>query len=79
MSIDRKGADMKRLLLWMLGLFFGALLGALLVALFAPVTGVEFRRRLKDGYRETLDEAQRVSQQRQSELEAQLARMQGKT
>lgn len=70
---------MKRLLLWMLGLFFGALLGALLVALFAPVTGVEFRRRLKDGYRETLDEAQRVSQQRQSELEAQLARMQGKT
>ncbi|MDX2136554.1 MAG: hypothetical protein SF123_00540 [Chloroflexota bacterium] len=70
---------MKRLMFWMLGLLFGALLGALLVALFAPVTGTAFRQRLKAGYRETLDEAQRVSRERQAELEAQLARMQGKS
>jgi gas vesicle protein len=69
---------MQRILLWVLGLLFGALLGALLVALFAPVSGEAFRKRLQEGYADTLDEARRASQVRQAELEAQLSRIQTK-
>jgi gas vesicle protein len=69
---------MNRIALWVLGLLFGALVGALVVAMFAPASGVEFRKRLRQGYHDTLDEARRVSQQRQRELEAQLATLQGK-
>ncbi len=70
---------MNRIVLWIVGLLFGALVGALIVAMFAPATGAEFRKRLSEGYRDTLDEARRVSQQRQRELEGQLALLQGKT
>lgn len=70
---------MNRIALWVLGLLFGVLVGTLIVALFAPASGAEFRKRLRQGYHDTLDEARRVSQQRQRELEAQLATLQGKT
>jgi gas vesicle protein len=69
---------MSRILFWVLGLVFGALVGAALVAIFAPATGEEFRKRLREGYRDTLDEARRVSQERQRELEAKLATLQSK-
>lgn len=69
---------MQRIILWGLGLLFGALFGALLVALFAPVSGEAFRKRLQEGYADTLDEARRASQARQAELEAQLTRLQSK-
>jgi gas vesicle protein len=67
---------MSRILFWVLGLVFGALVGAALVAIFAPATGEEFRKRLREGYRDTLDEARRVSQERQRELEAKLVTLQ---
>jgi gas vesicle protein len=57
------------------GFAFGALIGATLVVLFAPVSGSEMVRRVKAGYEETREEARRASEQRRAELEAQFAQM----
>jgi gas vesicle protein len=69
---------MSKATLWLIGLVLGLVIGVAAVALFAPATGREFRKRLNESYRETLAEAQRVSLSKQAELEADLARLQGK-
>ncbi len=69
---------MKRMELLLLGLLIGGLVGIVLVALFAPASGEEFRKRLKVSYREALADAQQASLARRAELEAELARMQHK-
>jgi hypothetical protein len=43
-----------------------------LVMLFAPASGEELVKRLQTGYRETLTEARKASDQRRAQLEAQL-------
>jgi gas vesicle protein len=67
---------MKRMELLILSVLIGGLIGLVLVALFAPASGEEFRKRLKISYRETLAEAQQASLARRAELEAELERMQ---
>jgi gas vesicle protein len=67
---------MRKFFVWLIGLTIGAAAGAGLVALFAPATGKELKKRLGEGYAETLDEARAASQARQAELEARLARLQ---
>jgi hypothetical protein len=50
--------------------------GALIVMIVSPVSAAEIRRRLAQGYRETLAEARKASIERRAELEAELARRQ---
>lgn len=69
---------MNKLLSWLIGLAFGALVGATLVVLFAPVSGKALIEGVKEGYAETLEEARQASEKRRLELEAELARRQGK-
>ncbi len=68
---------MRRLLSLIVGMGLGAAVGAAIVMLFAPTTGEQWVTALKRGWRETMDEARKASQQRRLELEAELARMRG--
>jgi gas vesicle protein len=61
-----------------IGLLIGALIGAVLVMVFAPATGEKFRRYLIEGYRDAMDEARAASARRQLELNIELQRRQGK-
>jgi gas vesicle protein len=63
----------------MLGIGLGALVGALLVMLFAPASGQEIVAQLRHGWQATLAEARKANAERRAELEAELARRQGKT
>jgi gas vesicle protein len=67
---------MKRRGQWLIGLMAGAAMGAVLVAIFAPVTGKAFRQQLRKSYDETIAEAQQAGREREQELEARLARLQ---
>jgi gas vesicle protein len=69
---------MNKLISWGIGLLFGAVIGATLVVLFAPVSGKALIEGVKEGYEETLEEARQASEQRRIQLEAELARRQGK-
>lgn len=69
---------MNKLLSWAIGLAIGGLIGGTLVVLFAPVSGKALIESVKEGYAETLEEAREASEKRRIELEAELARRQGK-
>lgn len=69
---------MARLAGWLIGFSLGGAIGAVLVMLFVPVTAEEIRHRLKAGYEETMEAARLASEKRRLELEADLARKQGR-
>lgn len=69
----------KRLADWTLGFSMGAGVGAVLIALFAPVSSEEVRGRLRRGYQEAVAEARRAAQQERARLEAELAELTGQT
>ncbi|MCU0498102.1 MAG: hypothetical protein MUF87_12190 [Anaerolineae bacterium] len=69
---------MRKLLSWLIGFSLGAALAALLVMIFFPETGEEVRRRIRQGYEETMAAAQVASLKRRAELEARLATLQGR-
>ena len=69
---------MKTLKSWFVGVLMGGAVGAILVALFAPVSDEEARERMKTGYKEALAVARAAGRQRRAELEAELAEMQGR-
>jgi gas vesicle protein len=69
---------MPKLMSWLLGIGLGALVGALLVTLFAPASGQEIMAQLKQGWQAALQEARKANAARRAELEAELARRQGK-
>ena len=70
---------MKKLLSLALGLGLGAVVGASVVVLFAPMSSSELVARIKQGWSETMEEARRASERRRAELEAELSQMRGKT
>ncbi|MBK8023827.1 MAG: YtxH domain-containing protein [Chloroflexi bacterium] len=64
---------MRKLVSLALGFLVGALIGAALVMLFAPATGKKMRHALREGVRETLDEARTAAHKREIELTKELA------
>lgn len=64
---------MRRFLSLLFGLSFGAILGALLVTFFSPVTSTEFRENWQRHYRRALAAGRRASSERRSELERELS------
>jgi gas vesicle protein len=67
---------MVKIISWVLGVMLGTMVGAVLVALFAPISGAEVVRRLRIGYYQTLEASRQAAEQRRAELEAELAQMQ---
>lgn len=67
---------MNKITSWLIGLGLGLTVGAVLVAIFSPVSGDEVIRRLRAGFAETLEEARRAAEDRRKTLEAELSRMQ---
>jgi len=65
---------MLRIASWLLGFSLGAALGAVLIALFMPVSVEDLRR----GYHEALAESRKAAQRKRAELEAELAELQGR-
>ena len=63
---------MNKLISLAVGLGIGAVLGAALVLLFAPVSGETLVKNLKAGYAETLEEARDAAEARRKELEGEL-------
>ena len=61
-----------KLLSLLIGIGIGALLGAALVLLFAPVSGDTLVKNLKEGYADTLEEARSAAEDRRAKLEAEL-------
>lgn len=69
---------MRKLLSWSLGFGLGAAVGVLLVMLFAPASGQAIITSLQRSWQATLDEARQANADRRAELEAELARIQGR-
>lgn len=67
---------MRKLANWLVGFALGSSAAAVIVALFVPQSGAEIRLRLREGYREALEEARKASATRRAELEAQLLHLQ---
>ncbi|MCB9450452.1 MAG: hypothetical protein H6672_03385 [Anaerolineaceae bacterium] len=66
---------MRKVVRFLLGGLLGGAAGAGLVALFSPVSGQAVVTNLKRGWAETMEEARRVSQEREQELKAQFEDM----
>ncbi len=68
---------MNKLVSLAIGFGVGALLGAALVLLFAPISGDTLVKSLKAGYAETLEEARTAAETRRKQLEAELKARRG--
>ncbi len=66
---------MRKLMSLLVGLGVGSTIGAILIALFSPVSAEEFRARLKEHYERALKAGQQASEQRRAELEQELKEM----
>ena len=64
---------MRKFLSLLFGLSFGAILGALLVTFFSPVTSAEFRENWNQHYRRARAAGRRASSKRRGELERELS------
>lgn len=64
---------MKRATNFLSGILLGALVGASLAIIFAPISGRELQGRFRDGYNNLRRELNQAAADRRSELEGQLA------
>ena len=64
---------------WALGFSLGTSVGAVLIALFVPISSDEVRQRLQAGYQGALQEARLAAQLERARLERELAEMQQNT
>lgn len=70
---------MNKLISLAVGLGIGAALGAVVVLLYAPVSGEALIENLREGYAETMEEARVAAEVRRKELEAELKIRRGET
>jgi len=63
---------MRKFLSLLFGLGLGALIGALLVTFFSPLSGAEFRENWRAHYQQALAAGRAASAERRAELEAEL-------
>ncbi|RMF77019.1 MAG: hypothetical protein D6737_18950 [Chloroflexi bacterium] len=70
---------MRKILSLLLGITIGGVIGAVLIAIFAPETGEKIMTRLRAAWQETLEEARQANEARRRELEQQLAAKRGIT
>ena len=63
---------MRKFLSLLFGMSFGALLGALLVTFFSPVSSTEFRENWQEHYDRALAAGRKASSDRRAELEQEL-------
>jgi gas vesicle protein len=63
---------MNRILMFGGGLLFGAMVGAGLVLLLAPQSGVETRQLIQERVQDILEEGRLAAEERRQELQAQL-------
>lgn len=64
---------------FILGIFTGALLGGLLTILLTPMKGSEIRERLGNSFVNVRNDVKQAAQDRMTELNEQLAKMQNKS
>ena len=62
-----------RFLMFVRGLFFGAMAGAAAALLLAPEPGPELQAKIRQRYDEVMEEGRRAAAERRAELEAQFA------
>ena len=70
---------MRKLLSLLLGAGLGAVIGALLVAFFSPVTGDEVREGWQARYQRALEAGRNASAKRRAELEQELEELRRET
>jgi gas vesicle protein len=63
---------------WLIGVGLGALVGVIVVLWFAPLSGRKLRAAVRQHYQDALEQARQAGEQRRAELEAELARAQGR-
>ena len=66
---------MRKFFSLLLGLGFGAVIGALLVTFFSPVSSDEFRENWETHYRRAREAGRKASAERRAELENELEEM----
>jgi gas vesicle protein len=64
---------------WLIGVGMGALVGIIGVLWFAPLSGRRLRAAVRRHYQNALEQARQAGEQRRAELEAELARAQGRS
>ena len=63
---------MNKIFSFLMGTFFGALIGATIAILMAPSSGLELRGQLQERSIQLRDEIKQVAQERRAELEREL-------
>jgi gas vesicle protein len=66
---------MRKMMSLFIGLGIGSTIGALIIALFSPVSADEFRAKLKTHYEHAIQAGQKASAERRVELEQELKEM----
>ena len=66
---------MRKFVSLLVGLGIGSAIGAIVIALFSPVTAEEFRNNLKAHYERAMEAGQKASAARRAELEKELQDM----
>jgi len=66
---------MRKILSLLLGVVVGAAVGAVLITLFSPVSGEEFRKNLSGHYQGAIKSGQDAAAKRRAELEAELQKL----
>ena len=69
---------MRRFMTFLMGAFFGALVGAVTALLLAPTSGEEFRARVQQRTEGLYDEIREAYETRMAQLEGELSNLRGR-
>jgi gas vesicle protein len=69
---------MRRFMTFLMGAFFGALVGAVTALILAPTSGEEFRTRVQERTEGLYDEIREAYETRMAQLEGELSNLRGR-